>query len=59
MAPGPRRGQDSRGEPPSRATGALAGQLGTRVRHFPGGHIGPITHPGAFGAPVRKVFLAR
>ncbi|GAA0902077.1 alpha/beta hydrolase [Streptomyces thermoalcalitolerans] len=47
-------GEDSRGELPYRSAAFLAERLGTKLRHFPGGHIGLTTHPAAFGACLRK-----
>lgn len=47
-------GEDSRGELPHRATAFLAERLGTKLRYFPGGHIGLTTHPAAFGACLQK-----
>ncbi|MFH8371132.1 alpha/beta fold hydrolase [Streptomyces sp. NPDC018031] len=51
-------GQDSRGELPYRSAAFLAERLGTELRHFPGGHIGPTTHPAEFGEFLRKALLA-
>lgn len=47
-------GQDSRGELPYRAAESLAGQLGTEILHFPGGHTGLTTHSTEFGELLRK-----
>jgi pimeloyl-ACP methyl ester carboxylesterase len=48
-------GQDSPGELPYRAAAYLAERLGTELQHFPGGHVGPTTHPEEFGEHLRKI----
>ncbi|GAB2579496.1 alpha/beta hydrolase [Streptomyces capparidis] len=51
-------GQDSRGELPHRSAAALGERLGTKLRHFPGGHTGSTTHPAEFGELLRKTLRA-
>ncbi|APU15533.1 MULTISPECIES: alpha/beta fold hydrolase [Actinoalloteichus] len=37
----------------------LAGRLGTEIMHFPGGHVGYVTHPDEFAAMLGSVLDAR
>ncbi|WUT01079.1 alpha/beta hydrolase [Streptomyces sp. NBC_00708] len=52
-------GQDSYGELPHRATTALAEHLDAEPRTFPGGHLGPTTHPDAFDGALRSALRGR
>jgi pimeloyl-ACP methyl ester carboxylesterase len=51
-------GEESRGELPYRSAAFLAERFGTELVHFPGGHVGPTTHPAEFGELLRKVLSA-
>jgi acetyltransferase/esterase len=50
-------GRDSRMSFPYRPNTVLAGQLGTAVVDFPGGHIGYATHPANFAVQLAEVLV--
>jgi pimeloyl-ACP methyl ester carboxylesterase len=52
-------GETSRDDPPYRPNTFLAGQLGVPVTHFPGGHVGFVTHPGEFARVLSDLLTAR
>ncbi|MFE9428567.1 alpha/beta fold hydrolase [Kitasatospora sp. NPDC006697] len=47
-------GEEYDGELLARPAALMARQLGRKLHHFPGGHIGLTTHPEAFGAALRR-----
>ncbi|OKI05121.1 alpha/beta hydrolase [Streptomyces sp. CB02923] len=51
-------GEDSRGELSYRPAAFLAGQFGTELLHFPGGHTGLTTHPAEFAETLVKALHA-
>ncbi|MFD6533086.1 alpha/beta fold hydrolase [Streptomyces sp. NPDC060184] len=51
-------GEDARGELPHRSAAALAERIGQEPLYFPGGHLGPVTHPAGFAAALRKALRA-
>ncbi len=52
-------GDASRGDPPYEPNTFLAEQLGVPVTHFPGGHVGFVTHPWEFAHALSDLLTAR
>lgn len=52
-------GDASRDEVPYRPNTFLAEQLGLGITHFPGGHVGFVTHPREFADALSALLLAR
>lgn len=52
-------GNDSRGHFPYRPNAVLAERLGLGIEHFPGGHVGYVTHPFDFAAKLDEVLSPR
>ena len=52
-------GEDSREHVPYRPNVVIAEQLGMRVRHLPGGHLGYVTHPVEFAKGLMDLLPAK